>query len=86
MIETQTKLDGYDCIKFVQRTTEKNYLKIENGKNCWSFVGKFVEQKPQTVSLEAPGCVSKDTVAHELIHALGNISTTYIKLMISLSL
>ncbi|XP_046647126.1 zinc metalloproteinase nas-8-like isoform X2 [Daphnia pulicaria] len=60
------------CIRFVRRTTEKNYIRIKKtGKGCWSDIG--MTGLKQTVSLDdrcilsgAPG-----VVIHELMHALG---------------
>lgn len=72
LIEYQTmNADGSNCIRFVERKSEKNFLKIENEHGCWSWVGKIIEERSQIMSLEAPDCVEMDTVAHELLHALG---------------
>ena len=72
MIEFQTmNADGSNCINFIERKSEKNYVRIINENGCWSYVGKFVDQRPQSISLQAPDCIEIDTVAHELMHALG---------------
>jgi len=71
MVEDQTRVGTQDCIKFIEGSNQKNYLRIVSEKGCWSYVGRFVEESPQTVSL-GPGCVYEGTVAHEIIHALGN--------------
>ena len=71
MVEDQTRVGNTDCIKFIERTNQKNYLRIVSEKGCWSYVGRFVEQIPQSLSL-ATGCVYQGIVAHEIIHALGN--------------
>jgi len=59
------------CIRFVPRTSEKDYLSIESSSTgCWSSVGKV--GKRQSVNLQNPGCLSKvGTPIHELMHALG---------------
>ncbi|EFX86892.1 hypothetical protein DAPPUDRAFT_312308 [Daphnia pulex] len=60
------------CIRFVPRTTERNYIRIKKtGEGCWSFVGRIGRR--QTVGLDdkcllysRPGLV-----IHELMHVLG---------------
>jgi hypothetical protein len=71
IIEDQTRKDGFDCIKFKHATNnETNYLDIINDRGCYSYVGKIKENKSQILSLDAPGCVVKETIIHELLHAL----------------
>ena len=59
------------CIRFVPRTTEKDYISIESSQTgCWSSVGRV--GKKQIVNLQSPGCTSRiGTALHELMHALG---------------
>ncbi|XP_046443279.1 low choriolytic enzyme-like [Daphnia pulex] len=61
------------CIKFVPRTSEKNYIRIyKKGSGCSSYVG-MVNIGSQDVSLD-DGCVSRirpGIVLHELMHAAG---------------
>ena len=59
------------CLKFVVRTTEKDFLSFENSKTgCWSSVGKV--GRKQTVNLQSPGCTTKiGTPIHEMFHAIG---------------
>ena len=76
LIEDSTRIDGEDCIKFVERTTESNYVRIINEDGCWSYLGK-VFPEVQNLSLKIPtpaspgSCLFVGTVAHEFIHALG---------------
>jgi hypothetical protein len=72
MVEDQTRVGNTDCIKFIERKNQENYLRIISEKGCWSYVGRFVEQSPQSLSVQATGCVNQGIVAHEIIHALGN--------------
>jgi hypothetical protein len=43
MVEDQTRVGNTDCIKFIERKNQENYLRIISGKGCWSYVGRFVE-------------------------------------------
>ncbi|XP_041097695.1 low choriolytic enzyme-like [Polyodon spathula] len=57
------------CIRFIARTTEKQYLSIMPENGCWSYLGRTT-MLAQPVSLSA-GCMAKGSVQHELFHALG---------------
>ncbi|XP_054476467.1 high choriolytic enzyme 1-like [Anoplopoma fimbria] len=57
------------CIRFFQRTNQRDYLSIQSDKGCYSYVGR--QGNNQTVSLERPGCIYHSVVQHELLHALG---------------
>ncbi|XP_069824180.1 astacin-like metalloendopeptidase [Dendropsophus ebraccatus] len=57
------------CVRFMERTTEKDYLQISSGSGCWSSVGKV--GGAQTISLMTPGCMARGVVQHEIEHALG---------------
>ena len=72
IIEDQTRKDGFNCIKFQNRTNnETNYLNIISDRGCYSEIGKTKQNKSQILSLDVePGCVVKETIIHELLHAL----------------
>ncbi|XP_068585104.1 high choriolytic enzyme 1-like [Cebidichthys violaceus] len=57
------------CIRFFQRTNERDYLSIQSSNGCYSYVGR--RGYSQTVSLDRQGCLYHSTVQHELLHALG---------------
>ncbi|KAG9261059.1 high choriolytic enzyme 1-like [Astyanax mexicanus] len=57
------------CIRFVDRSTEIDYLSIENRDGCYSSLGRTGGK--QVVSLSTRGCVYHGIVQHELNHALG---------------
>ncbi|XP_074647717.1 hatching enzyme 1.2-like [Tubulanus polymorphus] len=59
------------CLRFKPRANEEYYLKIHQGGGCWSYVGMQPNRGGQKLSLDSPGCVTKNTVMHEVIHALG---------------
>jgi len=41
------------------------------GQGCWSYFGR--QGGEQAVNLEVPGCVDKNTIFHEVFHALGKV-------------
>ncbi|XP_053356461.1 high choriolytic enzyme 1-like isoform X1 [Clarias gariepinus] len=57
------------CIRFIPRSSERDYISIESLSGCYSKVGRV--GYAQTLSLARSGCVYHDTVQHELLHALG---------------
>ena len=38
---------------------------------CWSAVGQAQSTGAQQLSLDRSGCLTKDTIQHEFLHALG---------------
>lgn len=63
LIESQT------CIRFVQRTTETDFVDIINGDGCWSWLGRIGGR--QELSMDTNGCLWDGIAVHEYIHALG---------------
>ncbi|KAK6746932.1 hypothetical protein RB195_000277 [Necator americanus] len=61
-------LESISCFRFVQRTTERDFLVIVPLDGCYSFVGKI--GGPQKLSLAAD-CVADYIVWHEMMHAIG---------------
>lgn len=62
-------IEKYSCIEFQQRKDQENYIKIISGKGCYSNVGRIFGG--QKVSLKVGACLSRGTIIHELMHALG---------------
>ncbi|KAM5138223.1 embryonic protein UVS.2-like [Mantella aurantiaca] len=56
------------CVRFIPRTTEKDYLDIQPTDGCWSIVGRIGGS--QNVSLPS-SCLTHGPIQHELNHALG---------------
>jgi len=56
------------CLRFVPRSTHRNYIHILRGSGCSSMVGRV--GGAQTVSI-GYGCARFGTVIHELMHASG---------------
>ncbi|XP_062861010.1 high choriolytic enzyme 1-like [Trichomycterus rosablanca] len=68
----QRGLDSFSsitCIRFKQRSSERDYISIESLSGCYSSVGR--RGNAQTLSLARSGCIYHKTVQHELLHALG---------------
>ncbi|KAI4889309.1 hypothetical protein NFI96_011106 [Prochilodus magdalenae] len=68
----QRGLDSFaavSCIRFIPRTTERDYIHIQSLSGCYSYVGRL--GYGQDVSLDRYGCIYHNTVQHELLHALG---------------
>ncbi|KAK8765140.1 hypothetical protein V5799_032251 [Amblyomma americanum] len=63
-----TSIEALSCLRFVERTTEDDYIFIDFSKGCSSFIGR--QGGKQVLSLEK-GCLAKATVMHELLHAAG---------------
>ena len=45
MVENETKINGVNCVVFKKRTTEQNYVRIENSNGCSSYVNFRVFMK-----------------------------------------
>ncbi|XP_068506540.1 low choriolytic enzyme isoform X2 [Syngnathus scovelli] len=58
------------CIRFVRkRSSDINYLSFISDMGCWSYLGQIGGRQP--ISLQRNGCVFKNIVQHEVLHALG---------------
>ncbi|XP_049928905.1 high choriolytic enzyme 1-like [Epinephelus moara] len=57
------------CIRFVPRTSERDFIHIQSLDGCFSSVGR--RSNEQRLSLKRQGCLYHDIVQHELLHALG---------------
>lgn len=58
------------CIKFVERTDEVDFIRfVHYPGRCASNVGRVGGGQP--IYLDARGCMTRGTIQHEVIHALG---------------
>lgn len=67
------KLTGVIKANFLQQrpVDNRNFIEIIKDGGCWSYVGRiYYFTDGQQLSLD-DGCVYKDTVQHEFLHALG---------------
>jgi hypothetical protein len=62
-------LEKYTCMSFDQRKSEQDFIHIYSGAGCSSNLGRIGGK--QKVSLRKNGCLSRGTIIHELIHAIG---------------
>ena len=64
-----------NCVSFEPRKNQYNYVSIVNGNECASNVGR-VNKSPQIISLSKAGCLIKEIIVHELMHALGKFDNS----------
>ena len=57
-------------LKFIPRTTHKDYIEFFNGSGCWSFLGK--KGGKQQISIDEEWAVTGNVI-HEIFHAVGMI-------------
>nr|ACQ58148.1 Low choriolytic enzyme precursor [Anoplopoma fimbria] len=57
------------CIRFTPFNRQRDFVDIMSLSGCFSFVGR--RGRGQTVSLSRRGCVFRQIIQHELLHALG---------------
>ncbi|XP_074515863.1 low choriolytic enzyme-like isoform X2 [Sebastes fasciatus] len=74
--ERQTIIQGLNsfaqstCIRFFQRTNrQRDFVDIQSRSGCFSYIGRT--GRGQIVSLSRQGCVFRQIIQHELLHALG---------------
>lgn len=66
--QAMARIEAMSCLRFVNRTTQRDYVLIYHGNTCSSHVGR--KGGRQELSL-GTGCVNRGTVMHELLHAAG---------------
>lgn len=63
------------CVTWKPRENEQEYVRIFNGEDCSSVVGKSGDiselTSGQTLSLNSSYCLYLDVVIHEMLHAMG---------------
>ncbi|XP_054879573.1 hatching enzyme 1.2-like isoform X2 [Poeciliopsis prolifica] len=58
------------CIRFVPYSNyDQDYIYFESKDGCWSYIGR--QDGGQYISLNKDGCLSRRTIQHEVLHALG---------------
>ncbi|CAO1441915.1 unnamed protein product [Diamesa hyperborea] len=70
IVNAMREMEAKTCIKFIPRTDQKDYIEFTTGVGCSSFVGR--RGGKQSVILERKTrCMSRGTIQHEVMHALG---------------
>lgn len=72
--EALDEMEAALCLKFIVRTTEKNYVNvISTESGCFSSVGMVGGAQRLNLQSYVPGsgCFRKGTIIHEFIHAIG---------------
>lgn len=62
-------LEEKTCVRFIERTTEIDYIEIINSRGCYSYFGRIGGK--QYLQFNRPNCLWKGTIIHEFIHSLG---------------
>ncbi|KAM6950388.1 low choriolytic enzyme-like [Lycodopsis pacificus] len=57
------------CIRFTPLNGQRDFVDIQSRSGCFSFIGR--RGRGQVVSLSRRGCVFRQIIQHELLHALG---------------
>jgi len=77
IVEVLQWIADRSCLIFKEGTTG-DHIKFtsfgdndNSGQGCWSYFGRQGGQ--QAINLEIPSCLSKDTIFHEVFHALGKV-------------
>uniref|UniRef100_A0A182Q735 Metalloendopeptidase n=1 Tax=Anopheles farauti TaxID=69004 RepID=A0A182Q735_9DIPT len=64
------QIELVSCVRFKPRTTETDYVLVTGAyTGCWAVLGHVGGR--QTVNLQPNGCMSRGTIIHEFLHALG---------------
>ncbi|KAL7020189.1 hypothetical protein ACKWTF_011407 [Chironomus riparius] len=69
ILSAMDDIEKSTCIVFVPRDGHVDYINIISDDGCSSQMGKMGGR--QKVSLDSEGCISRRTIIHELVHALG---------------
>ncbi|XP_077148300.1 astacin-like metalloendopeptidase [Ranitomeya variabilis] len=67
--EALKEFEAMTCVQFVNRISEADYLSIQPGTGCWSYIGRILGK--QTVSLASPSCMVYGVIQHEAMHNIG---------------
>lgn len=62
------EIESKTCVRFIPRTTERDYVTIFRGSACYSAIGRMGRAQPVSLGY---GCLYKGTMVHELLHAVG---------------
>jgi len=66
--ETIKEFNEKTCIRLVERTNQRDYVRMIAGGGCYSYIGRIGGSQDLSIG---NGCEYKSTVVHEFVHALG---------------
>lgn len=70
MIKSALRLiEDYTCVEFVERTNQEDFITFQDYRACFSLLGRSGGEQP--ISLSRVGCMTRGTIQHEVMHALG---------------
>ncbi|XP_068117160.1 astacin-like metalloendopeptidase isoform X2 [Hyperolius riggenbachi] len=69
IILAMLEFETMTCVQFIEKTSERSYLDIENGPGCWGYVGRKGWTQP--LVLQKSYCMVYSIIQHELMHAIG---------------
>ncbi|XP_023187888.1 low choriolytic enzyme-like [Xiphophorus maculatus] len=70
ILEGLKSFEQTTCIRFVPyRNKDRDFIYFDSKDGCWSYLGR--QKRRQFISLNKDGCLSRRTVQHEVLHALG---------------
>lgn len=62
-------IERFTCIRFVERSGQRDFINIFSGDGCFSKLGRHGSQ--QDLSLQKEKCLNHGVIIHELVHAVG---------------
>jgi len=68
-LQRLTRVNGRDCIRILPRSTQADYVSVENYSGCSSYVGRI--GRSQRMSLVASCVTRHGVIMHEFLHAFG---------------
>ena len=68
IIKAMDHWEDHTCIRFIPRTTERDYVSFFPGGGCYSYVGRIGRNQGISVGRR---CFAVYTAVHEIGHALG---------------
>ncbi len=64
--------ENVSALRFVERTTQNDYIEFFNGTGCWSYVGRQGGKQQISLQDNASGtCMGQGTIMHEVGHSVG---------------
>ncbi|XP_058061163.1 zinc metalloproteinase nas-14-like [Anopheles bellator] len=70
IVSALEQIEQVSCVRFKARTTEMDYVMVTGAyTGCSAHLGH--QGGMQTVNLQPNGCMSRGTIIHEFLHALG---------------